>query len=522
MDLAGVDPAHADEEDIGYQLGPRLNSAGRLTDPLLGARLLLSREEAEAAALAAELEGLNRERKARSEAAIAAAEEIIRRDPDLGRAPAVWVEGQSWEGGVLGLVASALARRYDRPAIVVAHRADGVSTASARSVEGVDIHAAIVAQRDLLLREGGHPMAAGFSLPRERLGELRRRLMAHVGEALAARPAEPPLAVDATVQADAVTLDLARDLARLGPYGPGNPQPTLVAPGLTVARIEGASEGPGGVRRLYAADEGGVSLRVTSFGQQALSSEGARVDLAISLRVGHWRGRERLELRLVDWRPTEGPSAAGASTLLGDLELLDWRADPRPLDDLLAELHTRWGEDLLVWAEGADRPPAGRTRAELAGRRAGALAVASAPPDRDTLREAIAAVRPRVLALLPPRGVDAPDPRAFVQQVGGMLQVALRDHAGRIDAPRMAARVASRPEAIVAALRLLEAEGVIALSYTDAVLHARPLQGQGGAAPARRIEARRVLEAVLDETAAFRRAYATEPPAALLAPPPDG
>jgi single-stranded-DNA-specific exonuclease len=523
MGLAGVDAEHADEEDIGYQLGPRLNAAGRLTDPLLGARLLLSHDEDEAAALAAEIEGLNRERRARSEAAVAAAEEIIRRDPELARAPAVWVEGQAWEGGVIGLVASALARRYDRPAIVVAHRADGVSTASARSVEGIDIHAAIVAQSDLLLREGGHPMAAGFSLPRERLGEFRRRLFERVREALAARPAEPPLAIDAALSPDAVTLDLARDLARLGPYGPGNPHPVLAVHGLTVARIEGGAEGPGGVRRLYAADEAGVTLRVTCFGAPALPAEGERIDLAILLRARHWRGRERLEVRLVDWRRAEGPSVAAPATLLGDLEVLDWRADPRPPDELLSDLSVRLGEEVLVWAEGPARPEGSRTRADLAALRAGALAVATAPPDRQTLRETIAAVRPRVLVLLPPGDSPAPDAHAFVQQVAGMLQVALRQHAGRIDTVRMAARVAARPAAIVAALRLLEAEGVITLAYAaDGSLLARPAQGGNGAEPARRLEARRVLEALLAETAAFRRAYRTEPPAALLAAPPDG
>ncbi|NLD71392.1 MAG: hypothetical protein GX649_01595, partial [Chloroflexi bacterium] len=205
---------------------------------------------------------------------------------------------------------------------------------------------------------------------------------------------------------------------------------------------------------------------------------------------------------------------------LGSLEVLDWRADTRDADALVASLRDRYGEELAIWAEGVPRLANSLTRAELAGRRAAVLAVATAPPEGATLQAVLAEVQPRVLVLLPPGDMEPPDIGAFVRQVAGMLQVALREHGGRIDAPRMAARVAARPSAIVAALRLLEAQGVVALEYApDGALRARSAARPPEASTERyRLqEAHRVLDATLRETVAYRKAYATEPAAVLLA-----
>ncbi|HUS81456.1 MAG TPA: DHHA1 domain-containing protein, partial [Armatimonadota bacterium] len=517
MALGDIDAKHADEDTISYGLGPRLNAAGRLASAEMGVRLLMTREAQEAEDLAGQLEHLNRERRARTEAATAAAEEQLRRDPDLVRQPAIVIEGRDWDGGVLGLVASSLAKRYDRPAVVVARHEDGVCAASARSVDGIDIHAAIGAGRALLLREGGHPMAAGFSLRCENLPEFCRLLMRHLSEAMARRPETPPLGIAADLPTEAIDLALAGELKRLAPYGMGNPQPVIAVPSVAVARIESGQGGAAArYHRLYLAGGEGASLRVTVFGEVLLPTPEERIDVAVHVRSGYWHGQERLEVLLVDWRPEEGAVRAEITSLHGDLEVVDWRREIREQALLLDELRGRYGQRLAVWAEGPDAPTGALRRTDLREGTASALAVAFAPASPEDLRAVLLRVRSRVVFLLPPIAPVPANARDLLRQVAGMLQVALRDHGGRIDVPRMASRVGQRDAAILAALRALEADGHVRLSVdAEGSWNAAPAPGAGSSPDARRA-AICLVEEVLTETAAFRRAYASMPVSALV------
>ncbi len=516
MALAAVDAAHADEDTISYLIGPRLNAVGRLASAEDGLRLVTTRDTDEAARLAGQLELLNRERKARTEAALAAAEALLRAEPDRQRQPAILVEGRGWDGGVLGQVASTLARRYDRPAVVMSMNEDGLWAGSARSVEGVDVHGAILSGRHLLVREGGHPMAAGFALPRENLPEFRGLLLRHLAKDVAQRPGVPTLAIDALRAPQEIDLTLGAALGRLSPFGPGNPQPVVAVQGLTVARVETGQGGESArYRRLFLSGADGATLRLASFGDVGLPSAGDGVDVAVSVRLGYWRGRERLDVSLIDWRPAERPTHA-ALVVQGGQQVLDWRSDSRGRDVLLEELEGRYPGRVVVWAEGLDAPPGALRRSELARRGDVALAIAEAPPSAEVLREVLALVRPHVACLLPsaaPQAVDAP---GFVRQVAGMLQVALRERDGVLDLQRMASRVGGRTVAVLAALRALEADGRIRLTE-DGASNWRAAPGGASVAPdADRRAARRAVEQVIEETAAFRRAYASLPADVLL------
>ncbi len=519
MAAAEASAAHADEETISWVLGPRLNAAADLAGSEAGLRLLLTGDAEEAAELAGLLEGKYRERRARTEAALAAAEEQLRRDPELQAQPAVVVEAGEWGGGgVLGRVAAGLAERYDRPAVVIALHADGLCVGSARSVEGVDIHEAISAGRDLLLREGGHPLAAGFTVSRENLPRFRSLLMRALAPVMAARPAQP-LCIDARLEAEDVDLDLARELSRLGPFGPGNPQPVLALPALTLARLEAGDEQAPRYRRLYLSGGQGQNLRVTTFGEGALPATGARVDVAVSVRAAFWGGQERLDVLLAGWRPAEEGAPATLTLAEGDVEVVDWRGERRPVEALIQELHGRYAERLAVWAEGPEVPEGALRRADLPERGAPALALASAPADPEDLRAALARVRPHVVYLLPPADTATREVRALLRQVAGMLQVALRDRGGLLDTARMASRVGQREAAVLAALRALEADGHLRLARdADGAWRAEPGAGAPGSAERRR-RALLLVEEVLAETAAYRRAYATMPPAALFRRP---
>jgi single-stranded-DNA-specific exonuclease len=541
-EAAGLEVGALDETDIGFQVGPRLNAAGRLDDARKAVRLLLTRDPDEAAAIAQELEALNRDRKARTEAALVMAEEALRGEPEALRQPVLVVEGSNWEPGVLGLVAGELVRRYGRPAIAIAHRDGEPSVGSARSVEGIDIHQAIASQAGLLLREGGHPMAAGLSLDREKVPAFRRGVLEWV-QGLG--PIEPePLGVDAELPWVEAGLELARELRRMAPFGAGNPRPVLVARGGVLVRVDDVSRRrETSHRHLYleeadAAASQGATLRVTWFNAGELPQPGERLDVAFHLGVSRWRGKERLELELVDWRPAAPAPREAVATLVTGRDVIDWRR-ASGIDERLTALRQRFGGGLVVWAEGLTPAPEGTaTRRELKGLLGNvlALAVLTPPPSGGVLRAVLGAVRPQSVYLLPPLPPAAPSAGEFVKQVAGMLRVALRAHDGVIDVGRMAARVAAREETVMAALRGLELSGAVVLRREGGVLRAYApgqglLQEEPDAADAlvdesaeerearltaAREQVRHALDHLLRETEAFRRAYATLTVEALL------
>lgn len=528
---AGLDLPHLNEQDIGFQIGPRLNAAGRLADATLAVRLLLTRDEAEAQNLVDQLEALNRDRQARTDAVLAQTRDALARDPDLARQPALVLDGEDWEEGVLGLVAGRLAQEYGRPAILISHHEGRSSVGSARSVAGIDVHQAIASQRELLLREGGHPMAAGFALERDAVERFRQGVWRWLREgrpepAAEMRPAGPPLAIDAVVPWDEVNLSLAREVNRLAPFGAGNPRPVLAVIGGTLVRLEGISRTKDMPhRRLYLSDDAGRSLRLVWFDPTELPEAGERLDVAFTCSVNYWRGDERLQLEMVDWRPTPVATVEVAASLVAGREVVDWR-DRSDAERLLAELRTAHGENLVVWAEGLPHQPAGSlTRAKLAGRRAVALAVLTPPPGPEALRWALECVQPQTLYLLPPLSVPEPKPQSFLELVAGMLHVALREREGRIEPLRMAARIGAREAAIIVALRGLEAAGRIALradadglraappreiSYETSAANNEGVESEEERAArqeAARQQARQALLYLLGETAAYRRAY---------------
>ena len=341
------------------------------------------------------------------------------------------------------------------------------------------------------------------------------------------------LAVAAEVPWGEVTLDLARQLARLAPFGAGNPRPVFQASGGILTRAEDVSrQRETAHRRLLLDDEEGRPLRLTWFNAGDLPQPGERLDAAFHLSAARWHGQERLDLELVDWRPALHPARGASASLVAGREVLDWRmgADAEPL---LAQLRATYGAGLVVWAEGTggtneDMNPACR----LASPKVVALAILTPPAGPDVLSALLNQVQPQVLYLLPPRQVPEPTPEGFVRQVAGMLRVALRDHAGHIDAARMAAHIGARPAAVIVALRGLEAAGRVLLRYEADGLRgylpkeASPTLAQEGdgeteeerSARSERagLHARQALGYLLREMRAYRQAYATQPVGALL------
>ncbi|MCZ7543431.1 MAG: single-stranded-DNA-specific exonuclease RecJ [Anaerolineae bacterium] len=235
MKLADISPAYLTESDIAFGLGPRLNALGRLGDAGVAVEFLTTGDLERARILAAELEGLNARRRMLSDQVYEGALVQIERDPALQADAALVLAHPGWDAGVLGIVASRLVERFHKPAVLIKAPPDGLGRGSARSVEGCDITAAIAAHAAMLAGFGGHPMAAGLSIEPARIDAFRRALSRTVRAQCDALAAEPALRIDAYLPLSELSLDLARALRRLAPFGAGNPPLTLASRDLALS-----------------------------------------------------------------------------------------------------------------------------------------------------------------------------------------------------------------------------------------------------------------------------------------------
>ena len=288
---------------LGFLLGPRVNAGGRIGQADLGARLLSCTDPHEARAMADKLDQLNSERR-EIEAAVSAAAMAQAEERGLD-APLVWAAGEGWHPGVVGIVASRLKEFANRPAIVIGFDGDE-GKGSGRSISGVDLGASIqrLAAEGLLLKGGGHRMAAGLSLTRDQLGPAMERLAELLGRQGAGRGGAADLLLDGVLMPDAATPDLIERIEAAGPFGAGSAAPRYVFPDmrLTFAKRVGDAH-----LKLRFGDTGGTQLDAICFGAydgplgaRLEGHGGARFHLAGRLELNVWQGRRSAQLRLED------------------------------------------------------------------------------------------------------------------------------------------------------------------------------------------------------------------------------
>jgi single-stranded-DNA-specific exonuclease len=291
MAAARVDPATVDSGAIGFRLAPRLNAAGRLGRPESALELLLTEEREEARRLAGELEELNRDRQAVEERILREAEQAIEEWPESRRRRRAYVvAGESWHEGVIGIVASRLVERYGRPVVLIAGT-DGAWKGSGRSIPGFDLHDGLRQCAGHLERWGGHSAAAGLSISPERIDSFADAFAAVGDAALDEDDLRSPAKVDALVHGGDLTLDLCAELARLAPFGLGNPNVTLLLAGCEL--VEPVAVGEGKHLKFRVREDGRDSGSAIAFrlGRQLdrLRRVG-RYDLAFRLEANQWNG----------------------------------------------------------------------------------------------------------------------------------------------------------------------------------------------------------------------------------------
>ncbi|MGQ9683524.1 MAG: single-stranded-DNA-specific exonuclease RecJ [Anaerolineae bacterium] len=511
LEVAGLNPDGLDEQHLGYTLGPRLNALGRLSDAAAGVELFLTQDLTRARTIASEMEGLNSRRQLLTGQVLQAAREQIERDTALREAPILIVGHPTWPGGIIGLVAGRLAERYGRPALVLTTPPDGLVRGSARSVPGIDIAAAIAALGDLLHSHGGHPMAAGLSLRPEHLPELRRRLTAEIARRAALAPPLPALALDAYLPLEAATPELARDLHRLSPFGPGNPPPLLAARRLRVAAQAGLGR-TGEHRRLYLRDEAGHDHKVFWWQAGDQPAPEGLFDLAYTVRPRNYQGRDEAT---VEWLAVRVVEAAPAVIALPRLayDVYDHRDDPAPETTLAALCAT---SPTLVYAEIA-MPKGVEVVDRLSATAAEALALWTAPPGPVELASLLQRVQPRRVHLfaIDPGG-DELD--AFLRRLAGLVKYAVQHYGPAFDASlleRLAAQTGQRLTAVHRGLQWLAAQGWLLVAEQKGIWQVALQPGTPNPEAAQR--AQMVLREYLRETAAYRAYARTADPHVLLA-----
>ncbi|WP_417249940.1 single-stranded-DNA-specific exonuclease RecJ [Celeribacter sp.] len=295
---------------LGFLLGPRINAGGRIGAADLGARLLSTTDPHEAQALAERLDMLNTERREiENTVRDLATEQAQERGLD---GPLVWAAGDGWHPGVVGIVASRLKESTNRPAIVIGFDEDGIGKGSGRSITGVDLGASIqrLAAEGLLEKGGGHKMAAGLTVTRDKLDAAMERLSELLAKQGAGEAGPADLKLDGLLMPGAASADLIERFEAAGPYGAAAPAPRFAFPDCAIhfAKQVGANH-----LKLSFSDGMGPRIDAISFGAfdgplgSALQNHGgARFHLAGRLEINHWGGRKSVQLRLDDAAESRG------------------------------------------------------------------------------------------------------------------------------------------------------------------------------------------------------------------------
>ncbi|WP_339833098.1 single-stranded-DNA-specific exonuclease RecJ [uncultured Parvibaculum sp.] len=299
---------------LGFLLGPRVNAGGRVGRADLGARLLVTEDEEEARVLAEELNVMNAERQSIEaqvlEEALAQVETRLSASRANTPPPLILAHARGWHPGVIGIVASRLKDKYDRPSMVVAFDAKGEGKGSGRSIQGVDLGRAVTAalEAGLLINGGGHAMAAGVTLDEGKLAAFEAFLVQRLADSVAAASETRALRLDGALSARGATRDLYELIQQAGPYGAGNAEPRFAVPAVRVVRAD--IVGKAHVRCILSGEDGGrlkaIAFRAaeTPLGQTLMDRGSGLLHVAGRLTADDWQGKRDVQLTLEDAVPT--------------------------------------------------------------------------------------------------------------------------------------------------------------------------------------------------------------------------
>ncbi len=292
---------------LAYLIGPRINAGGRIGDAALGSRLLATDDPVEARTIAETLDRLNQERQLMEQEMLAAARAEADAELAGGNGPAIVVTASnSWHPGIVGLLASRLKDHARRPAFAIAFNAVGIGTGSGRSVSGFDLGRLVreAAIAGLIVKGGGHGMAAGITVERAKLGELRAFFEERAAADVFRLQGEESLAIDGALAAEGATLSLLDALEKAGPFGAGHAAPVFALPRHRLA--DARPVGTNHIRVELQSESGGriqaIAFRAvdTALGEFLFKNRGKTIHVAGSLSGNYWNGNRTVQFRITD------------------------------------------------------------------------------------------------------------------------------------------------------------------------------------------------------------------------------
>jgi single-stranded-DNA-specific exonuclease len=296
IEVAGIGGTEITADDLAFRLGPRLNAPGRIDDPGIVVEILTSDDPLLAKDLALRLNAANIKRQGIERRILGKIEAMIKKTEVVDDRRTLIMAGEGWHKGVLGLVASRLVDKYNRPALVLDVQ-DGMAVGSGRSIDGFNLYEALSRLGHLFEKFGGHAHAAGFTLKAVNLESLRNELEVLAREALKDEDLVPAIEVDAEISLGHITFDMVRQVRALGPFGEGNPEPVFFARSLEVAgsRVVGEKH-----LKLRVRQEG-KTLEAIGFGlSDRHPLEGKSISMAFTPELNLWQGYESIQLRVID------------------------------------------------------------------------------------------------------------------------------------------------------------------------------------------------------------------------------
>jgi single-stranded-DNA-specific exonuclease len=488
---AKIDATNLSAEHIGFGLGPRLNALGRLGDANLAVELLTTTNITRARIIASQLEGLNNQRKLLMDQITIAAQELITKEPSLLEFAALVLHGPHWHSGVIGPVANRLAEQYQRPVVMLVGEGP-VLRGSARSIAGVDITTSIKQCTEYILTVGGHPGAAGLSLPAENLSVFRHALSDAVTAGRDPTVTPDELLIDAELPLDQITLELAQEVERLAPFGEGNPTVVFAARDVVVKR-ERTFGRKGEHREALIADRAVNTQKLIWWRGAEIDLPDAPLDVAFTIKTSSFRGDTALSIEWLDFREAEVTHEIVSAPRF-TIDLIDWR-NVSPTNLPLP--------GAVLWADGVTHTPLPAVRRyDLP--EAHTLIVWSPPCGWRELAYAIERVKPQTIYLC---AEDAADDQleVFLKRLTGLLKHDLTQRAGRVEVTRLAAALNQRLMTARKGIEWLEAVGQLRVTNWNEDELTMAL-GDGTATD----EANEIaseLKVLLAETAAWRQYY---------------
>lgn len=412
-----LDPGLITEEDIGFIIGPRLNALGRLDDANSCVEFFTTSDPSEASRLATQLEELNNIRKTLTQEIYDQAENMLSAYPELDEQyPILVLQGSpKWNPGVIGIVASRLVERYSKPVIMLSQ--DGEEArGSARSIPGVPISDLISDCEDLLISHGGHPMAAGLSLPLSNVSQFRRSLTDSFQKIIGDSLPDIAVQIDAEIPFQVISESYINDFQRLSPFGAGNPKLTFATRGVYTSSNQIKTIGrSGNHQKVTFTDANGDQLDFLWWNSSDLSLPEMPADIAYTLELSTFRGQIQIQSTLTHLR--NSPGAPVYIPVQHDIALVDLRKAKQPLDAIKSHYLPT---SSIVWAENIT--PEGFpsvTRSSLSNK--DNLIIWTTPPSKLILSEAVEKVSPnRVIFVgIHPQIISLKD---FIQSLLGLIK----------------------------------------------------------------------------------------------------